>query len=51
MMNIPYSNFKTQLCKFSEEEHRCKYGKNCLYAHGEAELRKLYDTLPKDINL
>lgn len=50
MMNIPYNNYKTQLCKFWLKEGRCKFNKNCSFAHGESELRKPYETLPKDIN-
>jgi len=45
MLNIPYSNFKTQLCKFFEKEGKCKFGKNCQFAHGESELRKPYEVM------
>ena len=46
MMNIPYNNYKTQRCKYFDDTGNCKFGKNCSYAHGEAELRNPYDTLP-----
>ena len=39
MMNIPYNNFKTQVCKYFEQTKQCHYGKNCTYAHGSDELR------------
>lgn len=48
MMNIPYNNYKTQLCNFWEKGGKCKFGKNCSYAHGEHELRKPYEALPLD---
>jgi len=48
MMNIPYNNYKTQLCKFWEKEGKCKFNKNCSYAHGDYELRKPYEALPKE---
>jgi hypothetical protein len=48
MMNVPYNNFKTQLCKFWEKEGKCKFNKNCSYAHGDHELRKPYDTVAKE---
>ena len=41
--NVPYSNYKTQLCRFFEKEGTCKYGKNCSFAHSDKELRKPYD--------
>ena len=44
-MNIQYNNFKTQRCKFFDKEGKCKYGKNCSFAHGDNELRKPYDAL------
>ena len=50
MMNIPYNNYKTQLCKFWVQEGKCRFNKNCSYAHGDHELRKPYEALPKDIN-
>ena len=49
MMNIPYSNIKTQLCKYWQTEGKCKYRVNCSYAHGPEELRKPYEPLPYDI--
>ena len=48
-MNLPYNNLKTQLCRFWEKDRKCKYGKNCSYAHGDFELRKPYQALPKEI--
>lgn len=48
MMNVQYNNYKTQLCKFWVQEGKCKFNKNCSYAHGEEELRRPYDDLPKD---
>ena len=50
MMNVQYNNYKTQQCTFWIQEGKCKFGKNCSYAHGEQELRKPYDELPKDAN-
>ena len=46
MMNIPYNNYKTQSCKYFDQEGQCKFGKNCSYAHGGHELRNPYDNLP-----
>lgn len=46
MMNIPYNNYKTQRCKYFDDTGNCKFGKNCSYAHGDAELRNPYDNLP-----
>jgi len=48
MMNIPYNNYKTQRCKFFDETGKCKFDKNCTYAHGDPELRNPYDnpTIP-----
>lgn len=43
MLNIPYNNYKTQRCKYFDQEGQCKFGKNCSYAHGEDELRNPYD--------
>ena len=48
MLNIPYNNFKTQLCKFFEKEGKCKFGKNCQFAHGESELRKPYEMMSQE---
>ena len=48
MANMPYNNVKTQLCRFWQKDGKCKYGKNCSYAHGDFELRKPYHALPKD---
>ncbi len=45
MLNIPYNNYKTQRCKYFDDTGNCKFGKNCSYAHGDAELRNPYDTL------
>ena len=46
MMNMPYNNYKTQLCSFFEKDGKCKFSKKCCYAHGKEELRKPYDHLP-----
>lgn len=46
LMNIPYNNYKTQRCKYFDDTGNCKFGKNCSYAHGDAELRNPYDNLP-----
>ena len=46
MMHIPYSNYKTQRCKFFDESGSCKFGQNCSYAHGDFDLRNPYDTIP-----
>ena len=46
MMQVPYSNFKTQLCKYWLQEGKCQYKQKCSYAHGEDELRNQYDPLP-----
>jgi|TARA_B110000285_G_scaffold199048_1_gene231913 hypothetical protein len=46
MMNMPYNNYKTQLCSFYEKDGKCKFSKKCCYAHGKDELRKPYDQLP-----
>jgi len=45
MMNIPYSNYKTQTCKNFETEGKCKFGEKCSYAHGPAELRNPYENM------
>ena len=47
MLNIPYNNYKTQVCKFFEQTGTCQFAKNCTYAHGPAELRKPYQELPQ----
>ena len=49
MMQVPYSNFKTQLCKYWVQEGKCMYRAKCCYAHGQEELRSQYDPLPKDM--
>ena len=51
MLNIPYNNFKTQVCRFFEQEKQCHFGKNCTYAHGREELRQLYEELPTNASL
>ena len=51
MMNIPYSNYKTQICKFFQLEGKCKFGNNCSFAHGEDQLRKPYEPLPQNASL
>ena len=45
IMNIPYSNYKTELCHFIEEGQKCKYGPNCTFAHGLHELKKPYENI------
>ena len=32
-------SYKTELCTTFVDNGKCKYGKRCLFAHGEAELR------------
>ena len=49
MLNIPYNNYKTQMCKFWEQNGECHFGKNCSYAHGKTDARKPYEQLPSDI--
>ena len=49
MLNIPYNNYKTQVCKYFEQEKQCHFGKNCTYAHGKDELRKPYEELPVEM--
>lgn len=34
MLNIPYNNYKTQMCKYFVQEGVCKFGNNCSYSHG-----------------
>lgn len=46
VLGIPYNNYKTQRCKYFDDTGNCKFGKNCSYAHGDAELRNPYDNLP-----
>ena len=48
MLNIPYNNYKTRMCKYFELEHFCHFGKNCTYAHGIEELRNPYQQLPPE---
>ena len=48
LLNIPYNNYKTQKCKFYENEKMCRFGKNCTYAHGPVDLRQPYEDLPED---
>lgn len=50
MLNIPYNNYKTQVCKYFEQEKQCHFGKNCSYAHGKDEMRKPYEELPPDVS-
>ena len=45
MMYYPYDNYKTVRCKYFDEEGVCKFGKNCTFAHGDLELRGLYDPI------
>lgn len=45
MLNIPYNNYKTQRCKYFDQEAQCKFGKNCSYAHGDADLRNPYENV------
>ena len=42
LMNNPHvlsRRYKTELCSNFVDKGICKYGKRCLFAHGEAELR------------
>ena len=50
LMNMPYNNTKTQLCKFWLQDGKCRFGKNCTFAHGEHELRKPYEPVPPKIS-
>ena len=50
-MNMPYNNYKTELCKFYENASQCKFGKNCTYAHSNDELRKPHEELPVGASL
>lgn len=50
-MQNPYSNYKTQLCKYWKLEGKCTYRSKCMYAHGEHELRSQFDPLPPDFQL
>lgn len=45
LMNIPYNNYKTQKCKYFEQEKMCRFGKNCTYAHGQVDLRQPYEDM------
>ena len=51
MLNIPYNNYKTQVCKYFEQEKQCPFGKTCSYAHAKDELRKPYEELPADVGV
>ena len=46
MMNVPYNNYKTQVCKYYAQSKNCHYGKNCTYAHGDEETRAPYQEIP-----
>ena len=48
MLNIPYNNYKTQVCKYYQENGQCHFGRNCTYAHGDIEMRQPYQELPPD---
>ena len=48
MMNIPYNNYKTQKCKYYDQEKLCRFGKHCTYAHGSEEMRQPYEELPPE---
>jgi hypothetical protein len=48
LLNIPYNNFKTQRCKYYEQDKMCRFGKNCSYAHGQVDLRRPYEDLPDE---
>ena len=43
LMRVPYNNYKTQVCRFFQEQGYCQYDRNCTYAHGDAELRRPYE--------
>lgn len=45
-LNVPYNNYKTVRCKFFDDATRCRFGKNCTYAHSCDELRQPYEELP-----
>jgi hypothetical protein len=43
------SKYKTSLCKHFLETGDCHMGKRCHFAHGEAELRSITDSLPQSV--
>lgn len=45
-MTNPYCNYKTVKCNLFEEG-QCRFGQNCTFAHGEAELRNPHDPMEK----
>ena len=47
-MNNPHvlsRRYKTELCSNFVDKGICKYGKRCLFAHGEGELRDCVGTM------
>ena len=49
-LNLPYNNYKTQKCKFYEDVAKCRFGKNCTYAHTQDELRQPFEELPVEVS-
>ena len=41
-----YNNYKTVKCKYFDDPARCKFGKNCTFAHSADELRQIFEELP-----
>lgn len=39
---VSSNRYKTELCRGFQETGSCKYGSKCQFAHGEAELKRLY---------
>lgn len=39
--------YKTELCRFFDEQGSCKFGRSCVFAHGKEELRKPLNCHPR----
>lgn len=44
---MPALKYKTQLCKHYQQTNTCVLGDACSFAHGNKELRKYEDPMPK----